>query len=60
MVEQTPFFDEMHGSEGATRAPYAALGSWFNAADPKDLRAKQREAEDLFRLSGITFNVYGR
>ncbi|MEM6727082.1 MAG: circularly permuted type 2 ATP-grasp protein [Pseudomonadota bacterium] len=40
--------------------PYAALGEWFDAADPADLRAKQREAEDLFRLSGITFNVYGR
>ncbi|MEM6275455.1 MAG: circularly permuted type 2 ATP-grasp protein [Pseudomonadota bacterium] len=59
MAEETSYFDEMNGG-GGTRAPYAALGTWIEAADPADLRAKQREAEDLFRLTGITFNVYGR
>ncbi|MEO0677425.1 MAG: circularly permuted type 2 ATP-grasp protein [Pseudomonadota bacterium] len=59
MANDTPHFDEMHGPEG-TRPPYAALGTWIEASDPADLRAKQREAEDLFRLTGITFNVYGR
>jgi uncharacterized circularly permuted ATP-grasp superfamily protein len=33
---------------------------WFDGEDPSRLRAKQREAEELFRLTGITFNVYGR
>jgi uncharacterized circularly permuted ATP-grasp superfamily protein len=53
-------FDEMRGRAGDLRGPYAAFGAWFEGEDPKRLRAKQREAEDLFRLTGITFNVYGR
>lgn len=42
------------------RGPYAGFNTWFDQEDPARLRAKQREAEDLFRLTGITFNVYGR
>ncbi len=53
-------FDEMWGQEGALRSPYSAFNAWFEGEDAKRLRAKQREAEDLFRLTGITFNVYGR
>lgn len=57
------YFDEMWGSDGpdgTVRAPYQPFGAWLDGEDPKHLRAKQREAEDLFRLTGITFNVYGR
>ncbi|MEM8978613.1 MAG: circularly permuted type 2 ATP-grasp protein [Pseudomonadota bacterium] len=53
-------FDEMWGRNETLRAPYEAFRSWFDAEDPARLRAKQREAEDVFRLMGITFNVYGR
>ncbi|MCV2865537.1 circularly permuted type 2 ATP-grasp protein [Defluviimonas sp. WL0075] len=53
-------FDEMWGRAGALREPYRSFNDWLGAEDPKRLRAKQREAEDLFRLTGITFNVYGR
>ncbi|GKY86541.1 circularly permuted type 2 ATP-grasp protein [Sinisalibacter aestuarii] len=53
-------FDEMRGRDGVLRAPYAAFNAWFDGEDPRRLRAKQREAEELFRLTGITFNVYGR
>ena len=53
-------YDEMWGSEEALRAPYAGFHDWFAEEDPKRLRAKQREAEEIFRLTGITFNVYGR
>ncbi|AJE46197.1 circularly permuted type 2 ATP-grasp protein [Celeribacter indicus] len=53
-------FDEMWGREDALRAPYAGFQGWFQDEDPKRLRAKQREAEEVFRLTGITFNVYGR
>ncbi|MEL6913528.1 MAG: circularly permuted type 2 ATP-grasp protein [Pseudomonadota bacterium] len=60
MAKDTPHFDEMLGRDGTPREPYAALGTWIEASDPSDLRAKQREAEELFRLTGITFNVYGR
>src|SRR6056297_2017477 len=53
-------FDEMWGDAGALRAPYRGFHDWFAEEDPKRLRAKQREAEEIFRLTGITFNVYGR
>ncbi|MEM9843492.1 MAG: circularly permuted type 2 ATP-grasp protein [Pseudomonadota bacterium] len=53
------FFDEMWGREDALRRPYDAFHKWFEKEDPARLRAKQREAEEVFRLTGITFNVYG-
>ncbi|NPD15309.1 circularly permuted type 2 ATP-grasp protein [Xinfangfangia sp. D13-10-4-6] len=53
------FFDEMNGSGGGTRIPYARLEEWL-ATMPKELRSlKQAEAEALFRRIGITFAVYG-
>ena len=53
-------FDEMWGRTENVRGPYKDLNSWIQGEDPARLRAKQREAEELFRLTGITFNVYGR
>jgi uncharacterized circularly permuted ATP-grasp superfamily protein len=53
-------FDEMWGSDGTLRAPYAGVREWLESETPARLRAKSREAEELFRLTGITFNVYGR
>lgn len=53
-------FDEMWGANQQLRAPYEAFNHWFEGEDPKRIRAKQQEAEKLFRLTGITFNVYGR
>jgi uncharacterized circularly permuted ATP-grasp superfamily protein len=54
------FFDEMWAQEDAARAPYHSFHDWITGEDPARLRAKQREAEEVFRLTGITFNVYGR
>jgi uncharacterized circularly permuted ATP-grasp superfamily protein len=54
-----PFFDEMMGQDDTVRAPYAPFQDWFEREDAARLRAKQREAEEVFRLTGITFNVYG-
>ncbi len=59
-MEHEGIFDEMWGRDGVLREPYARFNAWFEGEDPKRLRAKQREAEELFRLTGITFNVYGR
>jgi len=50
----------MWGDDDRLREPYARFHQWFRDEDPARLRAKQREAENLFRLTGITFNVYGR
>jgi uncharacterized circularly permuted ATP-grasp superfamily protein len=53
-------FDEMWGADEVLRAPYRNFNAWFDGENPARLRAKQRDAEDLFRLTGITFNVYGK
>ncbi|SUZ31705.1 hypothetical protein ROE7235_01455 [Roseibaca ekhonensis] len=53
-------FDEMWGHDEQLRGAYHGFHDWFADEDPARLRAKQREAEELFRLTGITFNVYGR
>ena len=53
-------FDEMLAADGAPRPAYQSFLNWFEQEDPKRLRRKQRESEELFRLTGITFNVYGR
>jgi uncharacterized circularly permuted ATP-grasp superfamily protein len=49
----------LSGHEGL-RAPYRGFDAWLGAEDPARLRRKQQEAEEIFRLTGITFNVYGR
>ena len=59
-MAQTPVFDEMISAAGEPRAPYNQFSHWFEQENAARLRAKQREAEELFRLTGITFNVYGR
>lgn len=58
-MSESSFFDEMMGSEDKVRGPYSNYRTWFDQEDPARLRRKAREAEDVFRLTGITFNVYG-
>ncbi|MCE8510387.1 circularly permuted type 2 ATP-grasp protein [Ruegeria pomeroyi] len=57
---ENAIFDEMWGRDGALREAYSDFNGWFEQEDPGRLRKKQAEAERLFRLTGITFNVYGR
>ncbi len=57
---QRQTFDEMWGHTQDLRSPYARFHDWFQDEDPARLQKKQREAEEVFRLTGITFNVYGR
>ena len=59
-MDENQIFDEMWGRSETLRAPYGLFKDWFDGEEPARLRAKQREAEELFRLTGITFNVYGR
>ncbi|MCO8144347.1 circularly permuted type 2 ATP-grasp protein [Rhodovulum tesquicola] len=59
-MSETPIFDEMWGRDAELRPPYRRFQNWFEGEDIARLRAKQREAEEVFRLTGITFNVYGR
>ena len=59
MTERSPFFDEMYGFGEQPRAPYKSYASWFSQEDVGRLRKKSEQAEAWFRLTGITFNVYG-
>ena len=52
-------FDEMRGSDGEVRTPYAALSRWLDGLPPDLLDHRRREAELIFRRIGITFAVYG-
>ena len=52
-------FDEMNGSDGALRVPYARIADWIEATGPEILHKRADEAEAIFRRVGITFAVYG-
>ncbi|MHA7886891.1 MULTISPECIES: circularly permuted type 2 ATP-grasp protein [Roseicyclus] len=60
MSDTDRFFDEMLTPEGTPRGPYASYGRWFDGEDLRELRKKSAEAENFFRRTGITFNVYGQ
>lgn len=57
--EKTPF-DEMFGRSDAPRRPYRDYHEWYESEQSSSLRKKAKEAEQAFRRTGITFNVYGR
>ena len=59
MTETAKFFDEMRDPDGAPHPPYAKYDAWFSAEDKARIRRKATEAEEVFRRTGITFNVYG-
>lgn len=50
-------FDET-GSIGDCRAPYARVRRWLDTVSHDWLALKQKEAELLFRRTGVTFAVY--
>lgn len=59
MTEQPKFFDEMRAPDGSPHPPYAKYAAWHDAEDSRRIRRKSAEAEEVFRRTGITFNVYG-
>ena len=52
-------FDEMLREDFSPRAPYQTLFDWLERQGPAGIRAKQAEADAIFRRLGITFAVYG-
>ena len=52
-------FDEMHDADGNVRHAYSGYQEWFADQDSAFLKRKHRDAEQAFRRTGITFNVYG-
>lgn len=59
MTKEANFFDEMLGDGSETRGPYQTYQSWFAGEENKFLAKKAEDAENFFRKTGITFNVYG-
>ncbi|WP_428027442.1 circularly permuted type 2 ATP-grasp protein [Altererythrobacter sp.] len=59
MIESADQFDEMRNADGSVRSAYAGYCNWFDEQDEAQLRRKDKEADDSFRRTGITFNVYG-
>lgn len=57
--EPKPNFDEMHEAGGETRPAYADYCRWYESQEPALLKRKNSEADESFRRTGITFNVYG-
>ena len=52
-------FDEMNPQGSGLRQPYSTYDAWLQAQDPARLTEKMRDAETVFRRTGITFAVYG-
>lgn len=52
-------FDEMMPEESGLRSTYAGYDRWLKLQDPARLAEKMRDAERVFRKTGITFAVYG-
>lgn len=52
-------FDEMITGDESPRPPYDKYFEWYNSQDRAHLIAKSRDAENIFRKTGITFAVYG-
>jgi uncharacterized circularly permuted ATP-grasp superfamily protein len=53
-------FDEMQPEPTGVRKQYSAYNDWLKAQDPARLTEKMRDAERVFRKTGITFAVYGQ
>lgn len=60
MSKDNPPFDEMFGTGETPRGPYQTYNEWYQGEKSGRLRRKADEAEQAFRRTGITFNVYGR
>ena len=52
------FFNEMFREDDKPRDCYADYIEWINASDLKNISKRRVEAENVFRRTGITFNVY--
>ncbi len=52
-------FNEMTDETGAVRPAYTDYCQWFDDQNSAALKRKSAEADDSFRRTGITFNVYG-
>ncbi len=52
-------FDEMYDEAGETRPAYKDYCEWYDEQPTDLLKRKAKDADESFRRTGITFNVYG-
>nr|WP_306015226.1 circularly permuted type 2 ATP-grasp protein [Oceanicaulis sp. MMSF_3324] len=52
------FFNELQSDDGKAREPYEDYVKWMKSRNLDSLRDKSQEADEFFRRTGITFNVY--
>ncbi|MDC3170322.1 circularly permuted type 2 ATP-grasp protein, partial [Paracoccaceae bacterium] len=52
------FFDEMFADSETIRICYRKYHDWLNSPEQKNIVKRKNEAENVFRRTGITFNVY--
>ncbi len=52
-------YDEMIGPDGSVQPAYCRYDDWYAQQDQAWLRSQVGKAEQFFRRTGITFNVYG-
>ena len=52
-------FDEMMNADNTPRNPYENYNEWYSRQDSAHLIQKSKDAENIFRKTGITFAVYG-
>ncbi len=52
-------FNEMFDRSSKPRQAYANYAKWLETENIRELKKKNKEAEAVFRRTGITFNVYG-
>lgn len=53
------FYDELMKPDGTSREEVVPLIDHVNSLSPKDLRRRQKIAEDALYYQGVTFSVYG-
>jgi len=58
-TQAIPSFDEMLAADGSVRPAYAGYRDWYDEQDQGWLKQQSGLAEQVFRRTGITFNVYG-
>ncbi len=58
-IKENSAFDEMLKDDGSTTPAYADYFKWMEAQNKGQMLQKARDAEAVFRKTGITFAVYG-
>ena len=54
-MEAGSVFDEMWADGSSIRRPYRNIKTWLDGEERNSLKAKRRDANDLFRLTAVSY-----